>query len=97
MVVSNKSLLSTDLTSNTSEVGIDALTDKAAELRRRYYAKGLTKDDGSFDEWMSLAMFEYNEDMEGKSRSWANALYFSALGGPKTCVPQIALQAQICM
>ena len=66
MVVSNKSLLSTDLTSNTSEVGIDALTDKAAELRRRYYAKGLTKDDGSFDEWMSLAMCEYNEDMEGK-------------------------------
>ena len=32
-----------------------------------------------------------------KSQSWANALYFSALGGPKTCVPQIALQAQICM
>ena len=28
---------------------------------------------------------------EAKSQSWANALYFSALGGPKTCVPQIAL------
>ena len=61
VVLSNKSLLSTDLTNDASEVGIDALTDKAAELRRRYYAKGLTKDDGSFDEWMSLAMFEYTK------------------------------------
>ena len=66
MVSPNKSLLSTDLTGNTREVGIDGLVDKTAELRRRYYTKGLTRDDGSFDEWMSLAMVEYDGDMEMK-------------------------------
>jgi hypothetical protein len=63
MVLSNKSLFSNDLTRSTSEGSIKSLTDKGDELRRRYYEQRLTNDDGSLEEWMSIAMLEYEDIM----------------------------------
>ena len=63
MVLSNKSLFSDDLTRSTSEGSIRNLTDKGDELRRRYYEQRLTNDDGSLEEWMSIAMLEYEDIM----------------------------------
>ena len=63
MVLSNKSLFSEDLTRSTSEGSIRNLTDKGDELRRRYYEQRLTNDDGSLEEWMSIAMLEYEDIM----------------------------------
>ena len=73
MVLSNKSLCSKDLTRSTSEGSIRNLTDKGDELRRRYYEQRLTNDDGSLEEWMSIAMLEYGDIMglkdEGRKKA----------------------------
>ena len=73
MVSSNKSLCSKDLTRSTSEGSIRNLTDKGDELRRRYYEQRLTNDDGSLEEWMSIAMLEYEDIMglkdEGRKKA----------------------------